>query len=749
MIDKTNIEENPNVTWSAVITSDGQYVISSNSNQDLITWVVSTGALLHRFSLPKKSLAFDLTASPDNKYIMVGMNGFDNFLFDWRNQRRVQRYRDGSYYETRVAYSPDGKHIAAGTVNLVGEGYTRVMLWDASNVISPTWETPTAMPLAPTPKVIPSVPSGSGGSAPTYAMPAMPETPTATPTYAAPTPYSLQTENVTLTNLIEQDFRPPNVYKRIRGYSYNKERDELFVLADQEAYRLTNVTEPVVINDFPVWQQYDYSFYSRIWDVSLADDGAIYASGFSDPLQRISPDGKITKWQLDQTQEPYKYYYTCNDLHIIEKNDNIPSTETGDILLVMKNIYGMSQLIKINPHSIKPAFEVVLPFNALPQPIHCMALGPNNQLFFAAGGYPKLYRLDGDCMVREQFHIQIGTIPHYYTPHSMAYSPHQDSFLFLCSQQPDFYNQLSGGSNYSYKNTYLIRTSRDGLVQQEISHLSPPTVGDLAFLTIEPGRTPGEFYVSDRYSLRSFVLTAPTAAPINKTPTFTPTPSPVQGWFVLDGFGGIHTSNPEMQRPQLPYIAGYDIFRDLEPDALGRGWYMLDGHGGIHRSSGQLPLPAELPYFNFDIARNLEVQERDGQTYFYLLDGYGVIHTDDPEFSRGKLPWQQTDFARDLEPDPNENGWLVLDHYGLIHGSHRPTYDLPLDFFLTPPTRWPTLFRALVRFDDETSVLLDSWGGRHTNPLHPAKNVMKGISADLYFPGWDIVWDAEAISSQN
>ncbi len=226
----------------------------------------------------------------------------------------------------------------------------------------------------------------------------------------------------------------------------------------------------------------------------------------------------------------------------------------------------------------------------------------------------------------------------------------------------------------------------------------------------------------------------PTLTPTPESPVATPTPIP--GWFVLDGFGGIHMTEPDAERPELPYFS-FDIIRDIEPDPQGRGWYMLDGYGGVHTSSPELPRPEGLPYFFFDIARNLEIKEGgENGLNFYLIDGYGTIHTTDEKFEYKELPWFGFDNVRDLEPDGEED-WWVLDQFGLLHHSRGESEESLGASFGSP------LAKAAVRFEDETMVLLDGYGGRFTNPSKPARNIVEGLPDGFYFPGFDIMWDLE------
>ena len=229
-----------------------------------------------------------------------------------------------------------------------------------------------------------------------------------------------------------------------------------------------------------------------------------------------------------------------------------------------------------------------------------------------------------------------------------------------------------------------------------------------------------------------------TMNPVSESPTNTPapsapkpTPTPIPGWFVLDGFGGIHGANPAIQRPVLPYWWNFNIARDIEPDPLGRGWYMLDGFGGIHTSSPDLPKPTNLPYFGFDIARNLKVKEVNGKVEFYLLDCYGVIHSTDAGFNQGSLPIFGEDNARTLRFEPGGNVLLMMDVYGTIYRSDNTMTDT---IRFAPPYAISPVMRSFVRFPDETTVMLDLFGGRHTNPYYPAKDIVNGLPGDFYSP---------------
>lgn len=90
-------------------------------------------------------------------------------------------------------------------------------------------------------------------------------------------------------------------------------------------------------------------------------------------------------------------------------------------------------------------------------------------------------------------------------------------------------------------------------------------------------------------------------------------------YYVLDGFGGVHTggSAPALS-PATPYF-GFDVAVDLEyvPSELSfqdrSGVLVLDRFGGVHRGgglAGVLPGRDTTPYFGFDIARAVVYRDR-------------------------------------------------------------------------------------------------------------------------------------------
>ncbi len=433
-------------------------------------------------------------------------------------------------------------------------------------------------------------------------------------------------------------------------------------------------------------------------------------------------------------------------LHIVCESDTIPDAEPGDVLILgEKDEHRIAWIWNLDPYELinisAPCDDPTLPCETplyVPEVVPLMpdedipicpqdwTIGPDGALYLLVYDLglintSKVYRLGMDKKFKEAFHFSLGE--GYY---DITYCPAARSFFFLNNSPRSLVRISEDGSEikkmeYSDGFIYDIATSLDGTA---------------VYLSYK------DYPISERNSIEvlRYKGEVSTPTPIPSEPT--PIPTPIPGWFVLDGFGGVHSSNPEIERPVLPYFAPYNIVRDIEPDPLGRGWYMLDGLGGIHTSSPDLPRPMTLPYFNFDIARNLEIVLTDHGLEFYMLDGFGTIHTSTGEpFEYGDLPWLGADLARELEPDPKGEGWLMLDGYGIMYSTHRSEHDFPLSasFHSNP------VARGMVRFPDETTVLIDAFGGRHTNPFYPAVDVINGLPPEFYFYGFDIIWDVETV----
>lgn len=142
----------------------------------------------------------------------------------------------------------------------------------------------------------------------------------------------------------------------------------------------------------------------------------------------------------------------------------------------------------------------------------------------------------------------------------------------------------------------------------------------------------------------------------------------VNGYYVLDAFGGVHwniedDSGNILKAPwegeAQPYF-GWDIARGLEVTASAQGYFLLDGYGGLH-PIGDASIPAPLfTAFGFDIAKDIEPVYDDAGNLqsLVVLDGYGGLWeagvsnvvTPLPQFKDlADDPW---DIARDMEISP-------------------------------------------------------------------------------------------------
>ena len=475
-----------------------------------------------------------------------------------------------------------------------------------------------------------------------------------------------------------------------------------------------------------------------IRDLFTCEDGTIIVM-YWDSMHIFWPNGnnQIIPFDADETQS----------LHVVTSTSRIPGTKPGDVLLlskIWKNYACLGEKIsKLDLTDISKGFTPLIDASSTPPYLTITDLteGPGGYLYILlandtmyindkiAGRTPvKILYWNENKEFKEWSHFSIENIERWfwYSHHSLHYAQQEGVFYLIA-------NKAQGG--YS---SDLIRISNSSApikpIANSTSHLS---------ILHSPSNN---IYVAsqgeNRYSTVSEVMPLNQIPPTPTPAEPTPTPTPIAGWFVLDGFGGIHSTNPAIARPVLPYWNNFNIARDIEPDPLGRGWYMLDGFGGIHTSSPNLPKPDTLPYFSFDIACKLKVKEVNGKLEFYLLDGFGGIYSTDPAFDKSKIIRFGNDTARGLQLGKEPNEWILMDSYGTLYFSKNSAIDI---IRFTFPLLISPIMRNFVRFPDDTTVMLDLFGGRHTNPYYPAHDVIKGLSTDFYFPGWDIVWDMEVV----
>jgi hypothetical protein len=210
---------------------------------------------------------------------------------------------------------------------------------------------------------------------------------------------------------------------------------------------------------------------------------------------------------------------------------------------------------------------------------------------------------------------------------------------------------------------------------------------------------------------------------------------PASGYYVLDGYGGVHRGgNAPALSPQTEYF-GWDRARDIELTPSGTGYYVLDCYGGAYRAGSAPSFAPPIPYFGWDIAKDLELTS-DG-TGYYILEGYGGVHPGGPALSLSpSTPYFGWNIARDFELTPSGTGYYVLDGYGGVHAGGDASSLSPS----TPYFGWD-IARDLELTPSGTGYyVLDGYGGVH------AGGSASSLSPSTPYFGFDIAKDLELTS---
>jgi len=136
-------------------------------------------------------------------------------------------------------------------------------------------------------------------------------------------------------------------------------------------------------------------------------------------------------------------------------------------------------------------------------------------------------------------------------------------------------------------------------------------------------------------------------------------PAATPGYYVLDGFGGVHAGGGAPVRvPATPYW-GWDIAHDLEIASV--GYYVLDRLGGVYAGGGAPLLLPGTPNWGWDVAGDLELVP----TGYYVLDRFGGVHAGaGAAVLSPATPYFGFDIARDIEvmsPDRDTPARVVID----------------------------------------------------------------------------------------
>lgn len=694
-----------------------QYRTSNGVYFDYLTlnlYNTQTGDHLYHSEID--SLPNFIAFSPSRDQVAIG-NNKELDIYETFRERHLCNLTHNNLF-CSAAFSPDGKYLLTGT-SMINSKPAMLQLWDIQDfLIKPI---PTFVPLTPTPTF----------------------TPTPTPT---PNKYSLDGHFIEVKPLV-LDCDESRYSLNYGGvYAVDPKTGELVMATLEQLekghfylriyrYPLPETFTSALPKSSPVFSREVFSQRPIRKILFHPDRRLIVLQGeYMQDLYQIFPDGSM---RTDTIRDGVWY--------LVSETAQIPHTKPGDFLQFKNG------LISYDLDNMQAEPKVILNQDKLPQynEVQDMTEGPDGHLSFlmtgdniagffsrhdsqennnsVCNGPTKIMYWDDDETLKEFTHFSVRYKDHsVFVPHYIAYS-NSEKVFYCCVTYWD--------------SRTLFKVYR--VTKHDFEYLFDWKDYLYFYSAISQGSV---FVQSDEYNhpwnktqFSEIISHYPTPTPTPLEPT--PAPTEIPGWFVLDGYGGIHSTNPDIPRPVLPYWWGFDIARDLEPDPLGRGWYMLDGYGGIHRSSPDLPLPNNLPYFGFDIARNLEIKLHDGKLEFYLLDGYGVIHSSVSDKPGIDVMWFGADWARDLEPGKTEDSWIIMDKYGTLFMGAYPHIDM---IRFDHPYLISPIMRSFVRFDDDTTVMMDGCGGRHTNPFYPAKNLVEGLPYDFYFP-WEIIWDLEVL----
>ena len=104
------VAELPGYGWRAVISPDGEYVAAASPSRGVVLWRPSTGETVP--ILQEYSLEHTMSFAPDGRTLFVAVS-FRRFLWDVPTKRIRANLRSALRFAGVVAWSPDGRSLAA------------------------------------------------------------------------------------------------------------------------------------------------------------------------------------------------------------------------------------------------------------------------------------------------------------------------------------------------------------------------------------------------------------------------------------------------------------------------------------------------------------------------------------------------------------------------------------------------------------------------------------------------------------
>jgi hypothetical protein len=218
-----------------------------------------------------------------------------------------------------------------------------------------------------------------------------------------------------------------------------------------------------------------------------------------------------------------------------------------------------------------------------------------------------------------------------------------------------------------------------------------------------------------------------------------------RGFYVLDGFGAIHSFGSTQGLSSGAYWPNWDIALQAIDCPDGKGGYLLDGFGDVHSFGNAVPVKWSGYWPGWDIAQAFALTPGTSSCSSgasgYVMDGFGGLHP----FAGGNAAfpaayqtayWPNWDIARALVIAPGGTGGYTLDGFGGVHpfGSAAP---------VGPTAYWPNwdIARSIALIvgpsGTPSGYTLDGFGGLHpfgaatyvTNPSYtPGSDIARSIS---------------------
>lgn len=119
---------------SLAFSPDGQYALSGSWDKTVRLWSVASGEQIQILTIDDFGRVSDVAFSPDGKYALFTFGDRSQGLYLWNvsNDEEVYTFKGPTIGHAGITFSPDGKYILSGAVNIVAQGDpdNKMRLWD-------------------------------------------------------------------------------------------------------------------------------------------------------------------------------------------------------------------------------------------------------------------------------------------------------------------------------------------------------------------------------------------------------------------------------------------------------------------------------------------------------------------------------------------------------------------------------------------------------------------------------------------